>query len=207
MGRVADKYFKIEYEERRDFSFNRLQLIEHQIRDEVAYINKLSNLTLGRDAAPGYKAELSSVLEEINNPKKSSIIKNKISEKKCLKKVRYKNKNVIAFPGKNENILEDMVTTVEPPHEQPSKTCKPTKKSNITFLYLIYLFIKQHSFLGRKIGGNQNKTSTSNKKTDQPVLKMSNFLDSESSSSSDDDSADTEDIYGDIIWSMLNDER
>lgn len=141
MGRVADKYFGIVYEERRDFSFSRLQLIEHQIRDELAYINKLSNLTLGHDAAPGYKAELSSVLVEINDSKTSSIIKNKVKEEKRLKKVRYKNKNVIAFPGKNENLLEDMVITVESSPEQPTKKFKATKKSNNTFFYVIYLII------------------------------------------------------------------
>lgn len=38
------------------------------------------------------------------------------------------------------------------------------------------------------------------------MLKISDLLDSESSSSSNDDFTNTEDIYGDIVWRMLNDE-
>lgn len=115
MGRVADKHFAIEYEERREFDpTKRLQLMEDQMRKELTYINKLTNLTLGHDFVSEYKPELSKVLVEINMVKAVNTSGQKVNEKiNSLQKKRYKNKKCIAFPGKNENVLDDMVTFEE----------------------------------------------------------------------------------------------
>lgn len=134
LGRVADKYFQIDYEERKEFDpFNKLQLMDQQMRNELAYINKLSNLTLGHDSAPEYKSQLAEELVEINIPKKSDIVK--INNETDTKKMRYKNKKYIAFPGKNEDVLEDMVITTEVPNcdDQISYQPKKKKSKNISF--------------------------------------------------------------------------
>lgn len=139
MGRVADKHFATEYEERREFDpTKRLQLMEDQMRNELTYINKLTNLTLGHDFVSEYKPELSKLLVEINMVKAVNTSGQKVNEKfKSLQKKRFKNKKCIAFPGKNENVLDDMVTIAEIPkqsepivHSHPKKRRKISKKSN-----------------------------------------------------------------------------
>lgn len=108
--------------------------MEHQMRSELAYINKLSNLSLGHEAASEYKSQLSEQLVEINVPEKSDIVKiNK--ETVYEKKMRYKNKKYIAFPGKNEDVLEDMVITTEIPNSDDQTNYQPKKKKskNISF--------------------------------------------------------------------------
>lgn len=132
---MADKYFQIEYEERKDFDpFNKLQLMDHQMRNELAYIKKLSNLTLGHDAVPEYKSPLAEELVEISIHKKPDLVKIN-NETINTKKTRYKNKKHIAFPGKNENVLEDMVITTEVPNCDEEIFVHPKKKKskNISF--------------------------------------------------------------------------
>lgn len=116
MGRVADKCFKVEYEERKDFDpSNRLQLMEYQMRNELAYINKLSNLCLGRDVVTEHKPDLSRAIVEISAAKNVTTVEQKYNDIESPKKNRYKNTNTRAFPGRNEDILEDMVEFSEPP--------------------------------------------------------------------------------------------
>lgn len=128
MGRVADNYFKIEYEKRSNIEpINKLQLMEQQMRTELSYINKLSNLTLGRDIAPECKVELSKALIEISAVKQLDTIN---LPKDDISKKRYKNKKVVVFPGKNDNMLEDMVTTAKSSDElYPSNSHSRKKKS------------------------------------------------------------------------------
>lgn len=126
MGRVADKYFKIEYEERSDIDpINKLQLMEQQMHKELLYINKLSNLTLGRNVAPETNAELSKVLKHINVVEQLDTTKLQNDVKK-----RYKNKKNVVFPGKNDNVLEDMVTIVKSPEEKTSYSDLKKKKKS-----------------------------------------------------------------------------
>jgi len=134
MGRVADMSFKIQYEERKDFDpFNKLQLMESQIRNELKYINKLSNLSLGRDAAPEYKPVLSQAIVEIKSAKNVNKVQQQNNDTDCPKKPRYKNPNFRAFPGKNEEILEDMVELLEPPiPDKPVNNCHHKKKLKLS---------------------------------------------------------------------------
>jgi len=143
MGRVSDKYFQVEYEEREEFEIsNKLNLMEQQMRNELIYINKLSNLTLGRDAAPEYQTELLKLLAETNSAKNVDIVEDKTNKNICSKKNRYRNKKNIAFPGVNENVLEDMVTIIEEPdsldeetiHYDSKNKLKISKKSKNKFL-------------------------------------------------------------------------
>jgi len=134
LGRVADKQFQTVYEERKEFDpISKVQLMEQQMRNELTYINMLSNLTLGHNAAPEYKPALSETLIEVNAVKNVNVNKRQSSNQDAnkLKKPRYKNKKSVAFPGKNESILEDMVIT--PPEVLKQKTpinnaCHPRKK-------------------------------------------------------------------------------
>lgn len=134
MGRVADQCFKVQYEERKNFDpSNRLQLMEYQMRNELAYINKLSNLSLGREVTSEYKPELSKVIEEINAAKTVTTVDQKNNDTECLKKSRYKNTNARAFPGRNEEILEDMVEFSEPPIlDKHINHCHPKKKLKLS---------------------------------------------------------------------------
>jgi hypothetical protein len=134
LGRTADKYFTNEYKERTSYTFfNKSLMMEHQMRNESTYLNKLSNLCLGENSVPEYEANLTKTLEEINNAKKNLNAKThqiKDDEKQNLKQLRYKNKKTIAFPGKNEGILEDMVVMSKTTNsnESASLYCHPRKK-------------------------------------------------------------------------------
>jgi len=134
MGRIADKCFKTQYEERKSLDlFNKLELMEYQMRQELAYINKLSNLFLGRDAIPDYKPELSRVIVEINSARTVTTVKQQNDDIDCPKKPRYKNTNFRAFPGKNEEILKDMVELSEPPIiDKNVNNCHPKKKLKLS---------------------------------------------------------------------------
>lgn len=134
MGRVADKCFKTEYEERKSLDlFNKLELMEYQMRQELAYINKLSNLSLGRDAVPDYKPELSRVILEINSARTVTTVKQQNDDIDYLKKPRYRNTNFRAFPGKNEEILKDMIEFSEPPIiDKNVNNCHPKKKLKLS---------------------------------------------------------------------------
>lgn len=133
MGHSADKYFKIDYEERTEFNpYYKLQLMEHQMRDELTYINKLSSLALNREIAPDYKAELTPALEMITNIKDDDSVKQQVYENASLKKKRYRNKMNVAFPGKNDDLLEDMVVMAKPPPIEPIVNCHPKKKLKLS---------------------------------------------------------------------------
>ncbi|KAL4143918.1 hypothetical protein QTP88_006171 [Uroleucon formosanum] len=150
MGRVADKCFKVKYEERKDFDpSNKLQLMEYQMRSELAYINKLSNLALGRDAASEHKPELSRTIMEINAAQNVTTVDQKNNDIECLKRTRYKNTNIRAFPGRNEDILEDMVEFSEPPildkqvnNCHPKKKLKLSKKQISDYIFKCFFFVK-----------------------------------------------------------------
>lgn len=115
MGRIADKNFEIEYEERTEiYSLNKVKIMEHQIRNRLSYINKLSNLTLGCDAALEYKIKLSTDFEQILNSKDQKPAENNTSVEKPLK--QNNPKKFVVFPGKNDHLLQDLVTTQEVTH-------------------------------------------------------------------------------------------
>ncbi|XP_026805383.1 uncharacterized protein LOC113548615 [Rhopalosiphum maidis] len=179
MGRVADKCFKTQYEERTNLDlFNKLELMEYQMRNELAYINKLSNLSLNRDAAPDYKPELSRVIVEINAAKTIPKANQQNDDIDCQKKPRYKNTNFRAFPGKNEDILEDMVEFSEPPiPEKNTNNCHHKKK-----LKLSRKQMKKHI----------KKEEVQD--TSSPLPKLSTILDSDSSCPSI--NSDEDDYYG-----------
>jgi len=134
MGRVADKCFKVQHEERKNIDpSNRLQLMEYQMRNELAYTNKLSNLSLGREVTSEYKPELSRAIEAINTAKTVTTVDQKNNDTECPKKPRYKNTNARAFPGRNEEILEDMVEFAEPPIlDKQINNCHPKKKLKLS---------------------------------------------------------------------------
>jgi len=196
LGRVADKQFKIEYEERREFDpIDKLQLMEQQMRNELAYINRLSNMTLGHNVAPEYKPKLSKTFIEINTEKSVNLNqcpKNRVVKK--LNKSRYKNKKNVAFPGKNDNILDDMVVIAE------------TSKQTMSTINNCHLRNKLKKLKKRrKIGGNRNKNVASVLK-EEPSTSITelNDVDSETSfDSASDDLGNAEDKYGDIIWRIL----
>jgi len=154
MARVADKHFQTEYEERKELDLlNKFQLIEQQMRNELTYINKLNNQSLKHDIGPEYKAVLSKTLEDISTAHKSDqkssvLIKQQSDETDIMKKGRYKNSKNIAFPGVNEDILEDMVTCVEPQEHNETLTNnsdtkkRKKKKEKTSKHYLEYLSIK-----------------------------------------------------------------
>jgi len=119
------------YEERKVLDpISKLQLMEQQMRNELAYVNKLSNLTLGHDAVPEYKPELSNTLLEIHMEELSVNNRQSTQNTKQSKVPRYKYKRNVAYPGKNENILDDMVITAEPSEQNAptSSNCHPRKK-------------------------------------------------------------------------------
>lgn len=127
LGRTADKYFQIQYEERKGYDFsNKLQLMEHQMRNETAYINRLSKLALGHKAVSEYKPQLS--VEVNDDLKKSNIVKNINNKTASSKNIRYKNKKTHAFPGKNDNVLEDMVLINEAVPDEDKIKCEQPKK-------------------------------------------------------------------------------
>ncbi|XP_025406481.1 uncharacterized protein LOC112680563 isoform X2 [Sipha flava] len=199
LGRTADKYFTNEYKERTSYTFfNKSLMMEHQMRNESTYLNKLSNLCLGENSVPEYEANLTKTLEEINNAKKNLNAKThqiKDDEKQNLKQLRYKNKKTIAFPGKNEGILEDMVVMSKTTNsnESASLYCHPRKKLKL---------LKKR----RKISSKNEVTCVKEEpETLQFLPKLSAAIDSDSSISSmdSDDYENNEDKYGDIIWRML----
>lgn len=190
MGRVADKCFNVQYEERKDFDpSNRLQLMEYQMRNELAYINKLSKLSLGHGAAFEYKPELSKAIVEISTAKTVTTVNQKNNEIERKKKNRYKNTNIRAFPGRNEDMLKDMVELSEPPNlEKNINICHPKKK-----LKLSRRRIKKHI------------TKAEPQDTVSSLPKLSAMIDSDStcpSISSDDDDY-YGNTYGDMIWRIL----
>lgn len=134
MGRTADKYFTNEYEERTNYHFfNKALMIEHQMRNESTYLNKLSNLCLGENGVPEFKANLTKTLKEIDiakNHLNAETHQSNNDEQMDFKPFRYKNRKTIAFPGKNESILEDMVIISKTPssNESASLYCNPRKK-------------------------------------------------------------------------------
>lgn len=128
--------------------------MERQMRDELAYINKLSNLALNCDVAPDYKAELTTSLAQIKNTTHSCTVKQSNDVKMYSKKGRYKTKKSIAFPGKTDDVLEDMVivTESEPIEEpinnfHPRKKLKLSKKSKDEFLFIKVDFILECKYL------------------------------------------------------------
>jgi len=103
------------------------------MRNELLYINKLSNLSLGREVTSEHKPELSRVIEEINATKTVTTVDQKNNDIECSKKTRYKNTNTRAFPGRNEEILEDMVEFSEPPIlDKNVSNCHPKKKLKLS---------------------------------------------------------------------------
>lgn len=201
MGRVADKHFQTKYEERENFDvFDKCQLMEQQMRNELTYINKLSNLTFGRDAAPECKTDLSTLLMNISTAKKPdvSIKKLQSNETICMKKNRYKNKNSIAYPGVNENVLKDMVTTVKPPeYVERVENCNPQKKQKLQKK------CKSSSIKNNTLDASAVKkepgTSLSTPKEGFPDVDSS----SDCSSINSDELTDTEDHYGEMVLRML----
>ncbi|XP_016660514.1 uncharacterized protein LOC100160693 [Acyrthosiphon pisum] len=191
MGRVADKCFKVEYEERKDFDpSNRLHLMEYQMRNELAYINKLSNLSLGRDVASEHKPELSRAIVEISAAKNVTTDEQKNNDIECPKKTRYKNTNIRAFPGRNEDVLEDMVEFSVPPIlDKHVNNCHPKKKLKLSRRKIL----KKHA----KKEEPQDTIST--------LPRLSTILDSDSScpSINSDDDDYYGNTYGDMIWRIL----
>ncbi|KAE9527865.1 hypothetical protein AGLY_012689 [Aphis glycines] len=192
MGRVADKCFKTQYEERKNLDiFNKLELMEYQMRQELAYINKLSNLSLGRDAVPDYKPELSRVIVEINSARTVTTVKQQIDDIDCPKKPRYKNTNIRAFPGRNEEILKDMVELSEPPIiDKNVNNCHPKKKLKLS---------------RRKIKNHHTIKKEEPQDVPSPLPKLSTMLDSDSSCTSMNSDEDDYygNTYGDMIWRIL----
>lgn len=126
LGRVADRYFLTDYEDNTIFNpFSKLKLMEDQMRTELAYINKLSKMTLGHIVASEYKPMLSQALLQIENDTKyETEIQEHSYKNSSSKQTRYKHKQTIAFPGKNDNILDDMVVMAG----EPIKITKKKKK-------------------------------------------------------------------------------
>ncbi|XP_025195337.1 uncharacterized protein LOC112594647 [Melanaphis sacchari] len=190
MGRVADHYFKTQYEERKNLDLlNKLELMEDQIRHELTYINKLSNMSLGRDATPDYKPELSRVIVEINAAKNVTTAKQQNDDIDCPKKPRYKNTNFRAFPGKNEDVLEDMIEFSEPSVlDKNVDNCHPKKKLKLS---------------KKQIKNHIKKEEPQD--TSLPLPKLSTILDSDSSCPSM--NSDEDDYYGNrynkMIWNIL----
>lgn len=170
LGRTADKYLTNEYEERINYDFlNKTQMMEHQMRNESIYLNKLSNLCMGENSVPEYTENLTKTLKEIDNAKNNFKINLKTEthqsnddDQKNIKQVRYKNKKTIAFPGKNEGILEDMVVISEtsntnesaPLYCHPRKKLKLLNKSKNAF-FLIKMLLENNYillFFREKIG-------------------------------------------------------
>lgn len=199
MGRVADKHFQTKYEERENFDvFDKCQLMEQQMRNELTYINKLSNLTFGRNAAPECKTDLSTLLMNISAAKKPdvSIKKLQSSETIGIKRNRYKNKNSIAYPGVNENVLKDMVTTVKPSeYIERVNNCNKKKKQKL-----------QKKCKSSSIKNNTLDTSAL-KKEPGTSLSKEGILDvnssSDCSSIDSDELTDSDDHYGEMVWRML----
>lgn len=227
MGCVADKHFQTNYEERDNFDvFNKCQLMEQQMRNELIYINKLSNMTFGRNATPEHKTNLSTLLIDISTAKKSDVTIKKLqsNETTDTKRNRYKNKNSIAYPGVNENVLKDMVTIVKPLEcTQRIDSCNPKKKQKLKkkcksfffFKFLImhlkklYLMVKYYYFSGKRFGNRNNTLDTSALKKEPGTSSMSKEeildvnLNSDCSTIDSDELTDTDDPYGDIVWRML----
>lgn len=111
--------------------------MEDQMRTELAYINKLSKMTLGHIVVSEYRPELSQALLQIENDSKFKTEIQEPSDKNCSsKQTRYKLKQTVAFPGKNDNVLDDMVAIVGQPKTNPKNKQKKTRKS-----------IKKHKFV------------------------------------------------------------
>lgn len=201
MGRVADKHFQTKYEERENFDvFDKCQLMEQQMRNELTYINKLSNLTFGRDAAPECKTDLSTLLMNISTAKKPDVSIKKLQSNETIgmKKNRYKNKNSIAYPGVNENVLKDMVTTVKPPeYVERVENCNPKKKQKLQKK------CKSSSIKNNTLDASAVKkepgTSLSKPKESFPDVDSS----SDCSSINSDELTDTDDHYGEMVLRML----
>lgn len=133
LGRVADNYFKIEYEEHKVFDpFSKLKLMEDQMRTELAYINKLSKMTLSHAVSSDYKSEISQALIQINS-NKYNIERQEQSDKNfSSKQSRYKHKQTVAFPGKNDYVLDDMVKIADQPIINKSKNFQSKEKRKTT---------------------------------------------------------------------------
>lgn len=144
MGRTAEKYFNLEYEERAELDFGKLQLMESQLRTESSYIKKLEQLVLGTETIHEYKSDLTRSLEAIKVSKKCNTTVKEDDLELCSKIKRYKNKKNVAFPGKNEDVLEDMITTAQLQTET-SASCsrkentKHLRKSNRNVLNFFHL--------------------------------------------------------------------
>lgn len=202
MGRVADKHFQTKYEERETFDmFDKCQLMEQQMRNELTYINKLSNLTFGRNAAPECKTDLSTLLMNISTAKKPDVLINKklqSNETIGTKRNRYKNKNSIAYPGVNESVLKDMVTTVKPSeYIEKVDNCNPKKKQKL-----------QKKCKSSSIKTNTLDTSALKKEPGTPSsMSKEGILDvnssSDCSSIDSDELTDTDDHYGEMVWRMI----
>ncbi|XP_050548610.1 uncharacterized protein LOC126910254 [Daktulosphaira vitifoliae] len=196
MGRIANNYLKIHYEDRVPLNnINKLQLMECQMKDESLYVKKLENMTLGTKRIYEYQPELTSTLEAINDTKKSTPALKEDDIDLHSKMRRYKNKKNVAFPGKNEDVLEDMVIVTEP---------KPLLQANCN--------TKKKSKLLKKRGKITNQDKSRNnllKPKIEPnslLINANNFSsDSEVSQSSinSEDPMHDSDLYGDIIRRVL----
>ncbi|XP_050441977.1 uncharacterized protein LOC126846528 [Adelges cooleyi] len=173
MGRTAEKYFNLEYEERAELDFGKLQLMESQLRTESSYIKKLEQLVLGTETIHEYKSDLTRSLEAIKVSKKCNTTVKEDDLELCSKIKRYKNKKNVAFPGKNEDVLEDMITTAQLQTET-SASC--SRKENT-----------KHLRKRRKIGGiEKTKTTLQNLKSEPSALTaLSDLSDSSSSTESE----------------------
>lgn len=83
--------------------------MEDQLRSELTYINKLSKMTLSHAVTSEYKPEISKALMQIDNSFKYNIEGQDQNDKDPSKQTYNKHKKTVAFPGKNDNILDDMV--------------------------------------------------------------------------------------------------
>lgn len=132
MGRVADRYFQTEYEEREELNLaDRFRLVEQQVCNELAYMNRLSVESMKRDLGVKFEAVLSRTLEDIRSAAARSKSDDAIEpqSKDAAKKGRYKSSKNIAFPGVNEDKLEDMVTCEVPQKRvEPNSDCDTKKK-------------------------------------------------------------------------------
>lgn len=116
------------------------------MRNESTYLNKMCNLCLGENNVLEYKGNLSKTLQEIDNAKNNLNVKihqNKDTDKQDFKQLRYKNKKTIAFPGKNEGILEDMVVMSKTTNSNDSASfyCHPRKKLKLLRKSKIKLYL------------------------------------------------------------------
>ncbi|VVC26576.1 Hypothetical protein CINCED_3A011717 [Cinara cedri] len=201
LGRAADRYFKIKYEESNVFDpFSKLKLMEDQMRSELTYINKLSEMSLGREVTKEYKPEILQALMQIENSSKYNNIEGGDQNYKnsSLKQTQFKNRKTVAFPGKNENILHDMVEIPVQQFISKPKNKRRSKKNQ-----------KSKNAWKRMIKDDSDSCEMSTEQN-KPIKSMllSDMIETDSSDSSfgTDDEDNTNFNYEDMIWSMIGEE-